>query len=206
MAYFTNTPILSDNLSVSAVQMNTNFSTINTVFGIDHYDFTVAIPNGGFHKSVTTPDQGTAPSTSASVASFYGLIPSANIGLIQFSRGPSSSVPSPVTYLQSPATPLSILSAGTSNVLDFTGLPASMSTAYCFDTSTTGSPPIMSQALVTWSGSVLIVTNMAFTAGSSAIPTTKLLFQTSGSVLQVKNNSGGNLTGTYWTLQLLRVT
>lgn len=205
MAYFTNTPILTDNLSVSAVQMNTNFATINTVFGIDHYDFTVAVPNGGYHKAVTTPDQVNAPSTASTVASFYGLKPSTPVGIIQFSRGPSSPVPSPVTYLQS-TSPLPSLGAGlTSNVLDFTGLSVAMAEAYAFDTSSTGPSPLIAQAIVTWTGSTLLVNSMAFSISGTLTNATKLFFQTSGNILQIKNSTSGSLTGVYWTLQLLRI-
>lgn len=198
MVQYYDTPISTDKQNVSAPQMRTNFSQINTTFAVDHYDFATAIPNGGFHKAVTTPDQVTAPSTGVGLASFYGLIGPGNSGLLQFSRGPGSAVPSPVTTRQSTAAALVLAPAGTTNVFDFTGVTTAIAALYAGDPVTSGNA--IAQAIVIYSSTGPKLTINTISSLSN------LVVQGSGSILQLRNSSPSTtFNNVYWTLQFLRI-
>lgn len=123
MTYNPNIPNPTDLLSNSQGQIKTNFSTANTSFGVDHYAFDNATPNNGFHNKVTTPlIAGSAHPTTTTNPIFYAMQDTVNLGVLQYSRGPSNMWPTPVTCFQSSSSPISILNGATANILDFTGV------------------------------------------------------------------------------------
>jgi len=187
------------NLDVDYQQGNKNSTQLDTTFGIDHYKYSDQTANNGKHNSVTTPlIVGSAhPVTAAAEPKFYAMQDSANVGVIQYSRGPSSAVPSPVTTLQSPAAGIVVIAGGTTNVLDFTGLARAVCMLYA--SSLPASPVIAPNYTasvaynLSWNGTIFILP-----ANQPLIGITN-----TGNILQLKSNGG---TGTiFWTLQMLRL-
>lgn len=187
-------PQASDNLDFSQGQLLSNNSGLDTVFGVDHYKFSDASSSKGFHNTVTTPlIVGSAhPATTANPI-FYAMQDYSAIGLLQYSRGPTSAVPSPLTYLQSPATPIALASLGTTNLINFAGMTSAMCVGYAQDV-TGGQNP--SACLISWNGTVISFKTLG------TINT--LQFGASGSTLIITNASGGNIS-LNWSLQFLRI-
>ena len=194
--YF-DTPLADENQDVTQSQIRQNFQQANTSFGTDHYSFDNLTANNGFHKKVTTPDQGGDIATTTN-PTLYAKIPYAAVGLLQFSRGPSNAVPSPVTFLQSPSSPIILTQNATTNVLDFTGFGATIATLYAIDT---GIPKSVSATFL-WTGSTFYKAS-----ASDGGFTGTLSITTSGNILQVQNSSASAITfnNVYWTLQFLRI-
>lgn len=194
-------PQPGDNLDFSQGQLLSNNQGLDTVFGIDHYKFSDATVNKGFHNQVTTPAYVANPPTSAPPVTganpiFYSFQLSANLGVIQFSRGPNNVVPSAVTMLQSPASATSINTGAFSPVFDFTGL----NRALCILTSSNMAAPRRdSFAYVVWTGTTLTVNTM-FTSSLGGFGAVA-----AGNVVQLFNTTGTNMTNVYWTLEFLRV-
>ncbi len=185
-------PQPGDNLDFSQGQLLSNNGGLDTVFGVDHYKFSDATVNKGFHKQVTSPNQVSHPASAANPL-FYGMQDSANLGVLQYSRGPNNAVPSPVTFLQSSASPITLAPSGTTNVIDFTGLPRAFGIISVGDT---GALPTGSIWYIIWTGSLLFrvaILGGAFQATSS------------GNILQIKNiTPSTTYNNVYWTFQLLR--
>lgn len=197
MPYY-DTPIADEDQDVSQPKIRTNFQQQNTTYGTDHYAFDNGTANNGFHKQVTSPDQGGDVVTTTNPA-FYAKIPSANIGLIQFSRGPSAPVASPVTFRQSPATPLVLAPAGTTNVLDFSGLTTAIAVLYAADPIyVSGLETARIQAMAYFSSTGPILKIVTFN-------TSQLTAQVSGTILRLINNGSASMSNVYWTLQFMRL-
>jgi hypothetical protein len=196
MAYTLNIPLATDLQSVSQSQILNNFTQLNTSFGIDHYPFTTAGANTGFHNQVTTPAIiGGVPTTTTNPI-FYAYQITGPVGLIQYSGGPSGAVASPVTLRQSPSSPITISNSGTTNVLDFTGLARAICTLYAMDTGS-GTGNRFSVTTIFWTGSTFTFSKLSGTSN--------LVAQNSGNIVQLLNNSGVSYSNVYWTLQMLRL-
>lgn len=63
MAYLANKPQATDLLSQSQIDIQGNFSTANTNYGINHYPFDDGTVNVGKHKHVSLPPQLASPPT-----------------------------------------------------------------------------------------------------------------------------------------------
>lgn len=184
-------PQPGDNLDFSQGQLLSNNSGLDTVFGVDHYKFSDATVNKGFHNQVTTPVR-SHPVTGPNPV-FYGAQDSANLGVLQYSSGPNNAVPTPLTMLQSPSTPISLAPNGTTNIIDFTGLTRAFGVISASDTTGTN---VGSMWYIVWTGAVIYKT--AIISGT---------FQAinSGNILQLKNISPSiTYNNIYWTFQLLR--
>jgi hypothetical protein len=195
-------PQATDLMSVSQGDLLNNFSSANTSFGQDHYAFANLTTNNGKHNQVRTPliVGGIHPTTIAAEPNFYAMQDSANIGVIQYSRGPSNAVPSPVTYFQSPSTPIVLAQNTTTNVLDFTGLPRAMAKLYAYNLTGGNLTFADNESFVLWNGTTLtVVQNNTSTANLGA--------RSSGNILQLVNGSVivGTMMNIIWTLQLLRL-
>ncbi len=199
MSYNPSIPQAADDLSVSQGQLLQNFGQLDTLFGIDHYKYSNMTSNQGFHNQVTTPGYVASPPTglpppTGATPIFYSFQQSANAGQLQFSRGPNNAVPTPLTRLQSPATPTAIGSGATINIFDFTGLT---NASFIFEAYDTSSTPSLVLAIGFWNGA---------NVGAVNLPVVSLLTaQTSGNFLQLKNVSGGAFNNVYWTLQFMRI-
>lgn len=198
-----NIPQPTNLLSNSQNDLLNNMQALDTVFGIDHFAFSNGTTNSGFHQNVTTPSFGSHPATAATIPKFYAMQDSANLGVIQYSRGPNSSVPSPVTIYQSPATAQSIGALATINIFDFTGLNRAMCHFQIMDTATLGT---------NLSAAICDIYYIGGSPGTFALTsyltslTTRFQFLIAGNVFTVKNNSGTPLSNVYWSLQFLRTT
>lgn len=202
MSFNPNIPQANDDLSDSQGDLLLNFQTSNASFGVDHYPFADLTANNGFHNKVTTPafidspPSGLPPVTAAAIPKFYAYEePTSNVGVIQYSRGPSNAVPSPVTHLQSTATPIIIAPAGTTNVLDFSNLTRAFCLLYAADMGSVSTTRTLTYVI--WNGTTLTLNVI-----STGAPT--LNAQVSGAVLRLVN-SGAVLNDVYWTLDMLRI-
>jgi len=71
MTFDSNIPAANDLLSVSQGDIQTNFSQINTIIAVDHYEFNNAtVANRGKHKSVVLPEAA-AIATAADEGALY---------------------------------------------------------------------------------------------------------------------------------------
>ena len=174
-----------------------NFEQLNIVYGTDHYPFDNATPNQGFHNIVTTPAFVDNPATglppvTTTNPKLYAFQQYAALGVLQYSRGPNSAVPTPLTSIHSSATPIVLTPATTTNVLDFTGFSFAMGTLSAFNA--VGAKRSITQPIF-WSAN----------AFATFISQTGLVATSSGNILQILNNTGGTQSDVYWTLQLIRV-
>lgn len=202
MVYNANIPQPGDILSDSQNDLLNNFAQLNTSFGIDHYPFTDNSVNLGEHNQVTQPQIiGAAhPATAAGQCKLYNMNDLAAIGSLQYSRGPSNAVPSPLTYLQSPAGAISLNLNDTTNVIDLNGIGVFCS-GFIIANWIKQSDATVQEITTTYfqynqSGNVTFLTNTSSVTAS---------FQTSGNTLiQIKNTSG--FSGFIrWTLQFYRI-
>ncbi len=192
-------------LSNSQNDLLVNMTALDTVFGIDHYKFSETGSNGGYHNTVTTPvvtpnptmPPYNHPATLAGLPKFYGMQDSANLGVIQYSRGPNNSAPSPVTILQSPVAAIPMAQNTPITVFDFSGLSRAMCFFSAIGTCAAPVADLYISANVFWTGSKLY-------AGSFG---TGLFFTVTvaGSVLKLTSIVAGTVSA-YWSLQFLRTT
>lgn len=197
MTYNPNIPQATDDLSDSQGDLLTNFSTANTSFGINHYAFSDLTINNGKHNNVQTPliVGGVHPTTIAAEPAFYGMQDSVPLGVLQYSRGPSNAVPTPVTSLQSTVAPIVLAPSATTNVLDFTGLSRAICMLYVTDTSHLDSFVYY----IVWTGSIFVLQKVVSNSLS-------FVGQGSANILQLKNNYGATtLSNVFWTLDILRI-
>lgn len=186
-------------LDIDYLNLQGNFTQANIVYGTDHYPFDNATPNQGFHNVVTTPPvvnsppDGLPPVTTTN-PKMYGYEQYGALGVLQYSRGPNNAVPTPITKLNSPSTPLVIGPGSPTNVLDFAGVNLALCNLYACDF--TGPFTRRTEAFVVWNGSALTIDTITAT-GMSA--------NSSGSILRLGTSGGVVLTNVYWTLDLVRV-
>lgn len=187
------------NLDVDYLNIQGNFTQANVVFGTDHYPFDNATANKGRHNLVTTPvvvnnpPTGLPPTTASTYCRLYAFQQYAAMGILQYSRGPSNALPTPLTSLH--GGPVSLAAAATTNIMDFAGITRASCNLVAFnDTNTSTKNPV--NTTIIFSQGVLNVTTG--TPGS-------LSAAASGTILQLKNNTSGTLSNVYWTLQFVRV-
>lgn len=212
MAFTRNRPTANELLKNSQPLIRSNFNDSDDSFGTEHYAFSDTTANNGLHKKVTTTPL--AHPVTATNPIFYSAQDSANIGYIQYSRGPVFNgyvpAPTPVTRLHSSVTPITIASGGTTNILDLTGLNNLVARLYVsnFRAGNTANDSILRFIMT----SDVYFFNDAGTprfrfipAISSGTLTTSNVFPTSsGFILQV-GASGTNLANVFWSLELIRI-
>lgn len=201
MAFNPNIPQAIDYQDDSQPQFLANNQQLDTSFGIDHYKFSDLTANNGFHNRVTTPAfvdnpaTGLPPVTTTSPI-FYALQQTANLGVLQYSRGPNDAVPTPITNLKSPSTPIIFLPNSTINVLDFTGISIASFYFIAFDSNTRNSNILYygfySSSLVN-----------KFSISRINIGSFSLI--TSGDILILKNSNPITFSNLYWELQFIRI-
>lgn len=187
------------NLDVDYLNLQGNFTQLNVVYGTDHYPFDNATPNQGFHNQVTTPAYVASPPTSLPPVTgtspiFYAFQQYSSLGVLQYSRGPSNAVATPLTSLHSSSTPITLTAGSTTNILDFTGFSIAMCTLQAFND-------------VAGTGKLALEQPIRFSQNSFGAFSVILGLEAvnSGNILQLKNNTAGTLSGVYWTLQLIRI-
>jgi len=203
MVFDPNRPIASENLSDSQPLLLSNNRALDTSFGVDHYKFSDASGNNGFHNQVTTPvfvdnpATGNPPVTVANPV-FFGFQQTANLGVLQYSRGPNNAVITPLTKIYSPSTPISIGNSSSTPLLDFTGIV--LAQALVLFTYTLVSGGTFNQL---WS--VRYQTGPSTTVVSYNTFTPGLTLEFSGSVLSIVSNNVGASTNLFWTLDFQRI-
>ena len=178
-----------------------NFQQLDTTFGVDHFEYSDATANNGFHYKVTTPDYvenpptGLPPVTTTNPV-LYGFQQFAALGIMQYSRGPSNAVPTPLTKKYSTAAALVLAGGATTNVLDFTGMGLAFCLLFAGDTASPATNRAC--AFVFWTGAAFNI-NVLTTGANNLTP------QSTGNILQLKNNNAGALNTVYWALDIVRV-
>jgi len=157
--------------------MRTNFQEIALVMAVNHVAFNSL--GEGKHKFVQTPDQVSDVASGANEPVLYAKT-TGNAGVLQYSRGPSNAIPTPLTSLHSSGAVSSV-----ANVFDFTGLTLAMAMLYAF----TGNSKAV--YFVWWDGATLRVNQVSTGAALSV--------SASGNILQI--TTGSNF---YWTLDFIR--
>jgi hypothetical protein len=197
MVFDPDRPIASENLSDSQPLLLSNNRALDTSFGVDHYKFSDGTENNGFHNQVTTPAQGSIPETTSNPV-FFGYKQTANLGVLQYSAGPSGAVITPLTKIYSPSTPISIGNSSSTPLLDFTGIV--LAQALVLFTYTLVSGGTFNQL---WS--VRYQTGPSTTVVSYNTFTPGLTLEFSGSVLSIVSNNVGASTNLFWTLDFERI-
>jgi hypothetical protein len=205
MVYY-DVPLGTQKQNVSAPQIRNNFAQANDSFGVDHYNFADETVNNGFHNKVTTPGYISSPPTvpvapPVTVANpiFYGFqpldnagVPTTNLGLLQYSRGPNNAVPTPVTSLQSPVAGQSLAANTPDPIFDFDGISHAIATFYAVGNNGVDRTV---EYLINWTGAVLIVLPIPVGGGLTATA--------AGTVLQLSSTAPA--TNVYWTLRFHRI-
>lgn len=202
MPFNPNIPQPTDLLSTSQVDLLNNNGFLDSVFVIDHYTFSDPTIDAGKHNTVTTPNVHSPaghPATVVGNPKIYGMQDSANIGVIQYSRGPNSAPPTPLTTLQSLTTGIPLAPGAATNVLDLTGLTFFYGIVMACDLS---NPPVSLPQLgiVSWNGPPAPI---GLFQNFSTISSLSIGFL--GNIIIVKNTGGVAIPKVYWTLQMLRI-
>ena len=199
--YTLNQPVATDLLEISQPILANNTNAADAFFGLNHYSFASTSGQNGKHTNIQTPQlAGGHPTTPASQPSLYAMQDSTNIGVIQYSRGPSDAIPSPITSLQSPATPITLAAGITTNVLNFAAAPTAFSCINAilyFSYNLNAGTQLMQTFSVNWNGTSFYSVDMT-TGGFATVVN-------SGTTLQIKAPTGAGISNLYWTLQLLRI-
>lgn len=193
-------PAPTDNLDDSQVDLQNNFTQLDDTFDIDHVKFSDTTADNGRHKTVTFVQQSSAPTTGADQVISYTIEPTANVGTLQFSRGESDSVPTPVTGKHLSGT-VNILAGNTVDTLDFTGLTRAMGFASAVsDATALGGPSILYYFM--FDGTKLRTTSISSIGGGAGIGSPS--FVVNGNILQLKVTSF-TLNNVTWSLNFLRL-
>jgi len=199
MAFNPNIPTAPQKLSVSQPLLLANNQQLDTSFAIDHYAFSDATANNGFHNQVTTPNHasGADPTTTTNPI-LYAIENTVNLGSLQYSRGPNDIAPTPVTSLQSTIAPVTIGTSSSINILDFTGISIALCSFFCHLVQ--GSSQVRAEYFVTYRFNVSAFTSIDLVAG------TNNLISFSTNTLQMINvNTLFAMTDVFWTLKFYRV-
>lgn len=192
MTYTRQIPVSGDSLGGTRDRIRTNFQQIDTVMAVNHVAFNSS--GEGKHKFVQTPDQTADVASGVNEPVLYATsITGTNLGVLQYSRGGSSAVPTPITCLQSSSAALNLAGSSSLSVFDYVNISRSMGTFMYMGKK---GADVTGSAYVIWTGTTLIVQTITSTAG---VTITAL-----GSVLRISNNNATPMTGLYWTLDLKR--
>jgi hypothetical protein len=209
--FLPNIPQPPDNLDFSQGQLLSNNQGLDTVFGIEHYKFSDATANKGFHNKVTTPNYVTsppslpnAPPTTSASPIFYGFKQLDGAGnatnrlpVLQYSISTNNAVASPVTTLQSQAAAFNLAAGAAVDVLDFTGIIRSYCTLYVVATNdVVGGTTTVASYLIYWDGTSFFGNFSNNIVGP---------FRGPGNKLQLKNSTTNPYINIYWTLVFQRI-
>jgi hypothetical protein len=193
-------PQATDILSVSQADIQGNFESSNTSFGVDHYAFDATSSNG-FHKTVTTPDQVTDPTTVGLPPKFYAKSVLTTPKILQFSRIGNDGVPTPLTTFNISGT---IVPNGFANLIDMAGAAADTMIRCAIVIRTTAGAPSM----YNFGEFIFSFTGAGFQSQANPAPANAVIpaliatpggaqfviFSSSGTTLQVVNNTGATIS------------
>lgn len=215
-AFLPNIPQAGDFLdTTSQPQLLSNNQALDARFGVDHYKYSNATGQSGKHNRVTTPvfvdspPTGLPPVTIQTEPQFYGFQQTVPFGVMQYSRGwqvaqGATAAPSPLTYVQSPSTGVSLGPQNTMYVMDFTGLTRAIATIYFADFATLGTVLNQGFEVIFWNGTTFDTQFWLFTKAliliRDPVLTNRLLLKNNNTV-----DSGVTLTSVFFTMQMLRM-
>lgn len=191
-------------LDLDYLNIQGNFEQANIVYGTDHYPFNNATPNQGFHNVVTTPvfvdnpATGLPPVTTTN-PKFYAFQQTANLGVLQYSRGPTNAIPTPITCIH--GGPLNVPFNNPRTLFNFTGITRSFFTVYAGD-----SANLSDQTVIAVSG-FWNVSGFSFPPQPATGVISSALFLTNaGAVLQISNQNALDATiSVYYTIRFNRL-
>lgn len=207
-------PQPGDNLDFSQGQLLSNNGGLDTVFGVDHYKFSDATVNKGFHNKVTTPQfflnssippvyptvqpaTGANPVLYAYQATDGAGTPTTNTGVLQYSRGPNNATPTPITHLHGSAV---LAPSATTNIFDITGVTRAMMIVSVMDDVINNNQ--FAYVAFGVAGLGYKINNLVLLSSG-----TTLFVTSAGNILQIINNSGSvTSTSVQWTIDFLRIT
>lgn len=217
--YTRNQPVGGDDLEISQPFLTNNTNAADDVFGIEHYKFSDLTANKGFHNTVQTPNYVTTPSvlpnvqpTTTTNPIFYGFsqldgagVPTTGLGMLQYSRGPSNAVPTPVTSIQSAAGTFLINNNTTIDILDFKGLVRAIAEMTIVSVeATTTFFTVQKTIKVFYQNPSSIAGPLFFAFDPTAQGPTGVFLTQTLTKLQLRNALGGPLN-LFWTLRFLRI-
>lgn len=205
--YLPGIPTGTVNLDEDYLNLQHNFTQLNVTYGTDHYAYDDQTANNGFHNTVTTPlIVGAAhPATAADVPKFYAMQDTVPLGVIHYSRAGNNAVPSPVTYRQSPSTPIILNIGNTTPLMNFAGLSRAIVKIFAgdFTNPMSAAPqPRVNELTAWWNGTTFSIPSVP--AQGNAI----VVRVVAASSLELFNNTSGpgtNFLNVYWTMQFLRL-
>jgi hypothetical protein len=199
MVFLPNIPQPGDFLDDSQNDLLNNNMQLDASFGVDHYAFSNGTSYNGFHNQITSPliVGGVHPTTAVGIPKIYAMQDSANAGVLHYSRGPNDAVPTPLTTLQSQASPITLNNGSNLTIFNFTGLSRSIAMLYAIDYETINVVYPYIFSLVMWNGTAIVSKDISASAAFSTV--------SSGSNLIIQNATGTNMTQLFWTLQFLRM-
>lgn len=208
-----NKPQPGDKLNKSQLDLLLNNQQLDISFQEDHYTFSNGTTNNGKHNQMTTPliDPPAHHTTAPDEPKIYAMQDSANLGVLQYSRGGSDAVPTPLTSLHS-GTPFAMATNEIVQLFDFTGLTYAFCIFMAKGFQAAGATnPISGFAQLSWDGTRLSCWNpTAAKFGTNPIvaiaPRIRALpeFTNDASPLFSIQNAGGSITDVTWTIQFLR--
>ena len=202
--YTLNTPASNQLQSVSQGIMLDNCNALDERFGIDHYEYSLALPPSGYHKQVTTPDRGSHPSGATYPALYGKAEATTNLGLMQYIKPVNrvvegNQVSTPLTIIQSSETAIVVANGASTNILDFTGI------SRCFGRAIVGNIE---------NGNRLLTICDFWFFNNSGTPIFKrqlsgdnssLNISSSSFILQANNTSGSVCNQIFWNIQFQRI-
>lgn len=190
MAYKANVPQPADFLSDSQGDILDNFAQLDASFDIDHVKYSDPTADNGKHKTVTYVVQAPEPSTAANEVKSFSFLPSANIGELEFSRGPNDAVSTPLTNLHGT---VSFTGVGVVDIIDLTGLSLAFCLVYAYRKTTNS-----------WYVSAEGFYNSSLGLEVRDRASNNLRVITSGNKIQLSNTSGQTFDAD-WTIQFYRL-
>lgn len=195
MTFNPSIPQSTDKLSASQPVLLSNNLAIDNSFGVDHYKFSDGTADNGKHETVTTPNIA-IPTTTAD-PKIYGHQLTAPLTTLQFSKGVSDAIATPLTSIQSTSADSTFTAFQTKNILDFAGI-----TRAVFHVRADLLSPDINTSSQLFTAS--------FSGGAFKI---RQYNTTPASVVFILSSAGTNLrlqsqlatSGAYWTIQFLRL-
>lgn len=204
MAYKRNIPQSGTLLSSSQPDILENFNASDDVFDIDHYAFSNN-STPGLHRYVTSVAQASHPASPTTQPIIYGKDESGtNLGVLQYSKGPNrvaegNQVSTPLTFIQSPETPIILTAAGLTDIFDFTGITRAFMKLFIANVENGNRYLTTSDIWFLNDGGTPIFKRNSSGDSASLTPVS------TNFILQGQNNTGSNMSNIYWTLQFIRI-
>lgn len=201
MAYRRNIPQANDALNVSQPQLFNNTNDSDTSFGQDHYPFSDETANNGFHNQATTPiiDPAGHPTTTADYCRFYAMQDKPTLPILQYSRGPSDAVPSPLTKVMGgtggDTIPGTVPGPAFLNIFDLTDVKDLVMEGFAYKVAGVGVAADRATAIIYYTSGGGLINGAA--AGD-------FVFAFNGSNVSLKNNTVAGIL-VYWVLDIKRI-